>query len=479
MLNKLFYAILLVLVVSCSSNDDSVSTVPASVSNLTLNNIGFDSVTVNAEVTSSGGSSITRRGFCWSTEANPDINDSVVNAGQGEGAFSSTLTGLVQGTTYYVRAFAENANGIAYSGQATFETQVNCDANTYTGDVLLRTQTDVNNFASNNYCTIDGVLFVGSTPPGSTDYISDLSPLNGIQKVGSLTVAVNPELLNLSGLESIQEINKALSIVQNEKLIDLNELSSISTPLNELIIDRNDKIKNLGGLINIPSMKVLNGDNPYLSVSDNPELEDIDGLTNLGFPNRGNITINMNPLITNINGLSGISATIDALLIWSNDNLIDLSGISNLQTAQEGISLIDNPSLQSLDGLQNVTDTGSYFELFGNSLNNLSPLNNLTSVGGEFYIRSEQSLTDLSGLENLSSVGRLHIQNMIYLTNLDALNNLVSIQSDLEIITCDSLTDFCGLQSLVDQNGIGGQYIVYGNGYNPTLQDLIDGNCSL
>lgn len=476
--NKLFYVPLVFILLACSTNDDSSNTLPASVTNLTVGNIGSDSVSVGASA-SGNGSAITNRGFCWSTEANPDINDATVNTGQGDGAFSSTITGLSQGTTYYVRAFAQNANGVSYSGQSTFDTVENCDANTYTGDVTLRTQTDINNFGSNNYCTIDGVLFVGSTPPGSTDYISDLSPLNGIQKVGSLTVAVNPELSSLSGLESIQEINKALSIVQNEKLIDLIELSGVATPLHELIIDRNDKIKNLGGLSNIPSMKALNGNSPFLYVSDNPELENIDELTNLDFPNRGIITIHMNPLITNLNGLSGISASMDALLIWSNDNLNNLSGISNLQTAQEGISLIDNPSLQSLDGLQNVTGTGSYFELFGNDLNNLSPLNNLTSVGGELYIRSEQSLTDLSGLENLSSVGRLRIQNMIYLTNLDALNNLTSIQSDLEIITCDSLTDFCGLQNLIDQNGIGGQFIVYGNGYNPTLQNLIDGNCSL
>ena len=40
-----------------------------------------------------------------------------------------------------------------------------------------------------------------------------------------------------------------------------------------------------------------------------------------------------------------------------------------------------------------------------------------------------------------------------------------------------SLTDLCSVSLLLD-NGLISSYFVYDNAYNPTQQDIIDGNCS-
>lgn len=64
----------------------------------------------------------TYRGVCWSTSPNPDINNTHVNEGYGEGNFSCTLTNLLPNTTYYVRAYGGNSQGVAYGGQLTFTT---------------------------------------------------------------------------------------------------------------------------------------------------------------------------------------------------------------------------------------------------------------------------------------------------------------------------------------------------------------------
>lgn len=76
-------------------------------------------------VTSQGDSPVTARGVCWSISPNPTISDDYTTDGSGTGSFSSSLTGLIPGTLYYVRAYATNTEGTAYGSTVTFTTFVN------------------------------------------------------------------------------------------------------------------------------------------------------------------------------------------------------------------------------------------------------------------------------------------------------------------------------------------------------------------
>lgn len=73
-------------------------------------------------VISDGGSEVIDRGICWSTNEYPTLNGNHTNDGSGIGSFSSNITGLVAGTTYYVRAFATNSAGTRYGDQKSFTT---------------------------------------------------------------------------------------------------------------------------------------------------------------------------------------------------------------------------------------------------------------------------------------------------------------------------------------------------------------------
>ena len=70
----------------------------------------------------SGGATITGRGVCWATTANPTIGNSVTNDGTGTGSFTSNLTGLTPATTYHLRAYAVNSAGTAYGNEVVFTT---------------------------------------------------------------------------------------------------------------------------------------------------------------------------------------------------------------------------------------------------------------------------------------------------------------------------------------------------------------------
>ena len=83
--------------------------------------------------TSSDGAMIFAKGVCWSTNTAPTISDSYTSDGMGEGTFTSSITGLTMGTTYYVRAYAVSAAGTAYGPQVSFKTKLYNDDITVNG----------------------------------------------------------------------------------------------------------------------------------------------------------------------------------------------------------------------------------------------------------------------------------------------------------------------------------------------------------
>jgi uncharacterized protein (TIGR02145 family) len=82
------------------------------------------SATAGGNVTDAGGGTVSARGVCWSTAQNPTIADSKTTNGTGTGSFTSTLTGLANGTIYYYRAYATNSSGTTYGQEYHFITPV-------------------------------------------------------------------------------------------------------------------------------------------------------------------------------------------------------------------------------------------------------------------------------------------------------------------------------------------------------------------
>jgi uncharacterized protein (TIGR02145 family) len=87
-----------------------------------VTNISGTSGTSGGNITSDGGAPINARGVCWSTANNPTVANSKTKDGSGIGVFSSNITGLSEGTTYHVRAYAVNLAGTAYGEDLLFST---------------------------------------------------------------------------------------------------------------------------------------------------------------------------------------------------------------------------------------------------------------------------------------------------------------------------------------------------------------------
>jgi len=97
-----------------------------------VTNITTTTADCSGNVTSDGGSSVTARGVYWSTSENPTTSNSKTTDGTGLGAYTGNITGLYPNTTYYVRAYATNAQGIAYGEQKLFKTNRGEGGETFT-----------------------------------------------------------------------------------------------------------------------------------------------------------------------------------------------------------------------------------------------------------------------------------------------------------------------------------------------------------
>jgi len=94
-------------------------------------------------INSDGGAPISERGVCWSPSPSPTISNNKMTSGSGTGNFTTKMTMLSASTTYYARAYAINAAGVAYGDQITFTTTPACN---YIKNV---------NYEGHNYSTVE------------------------------------------------------------------------------------------------------------------------------------------------------------------------------------------------------------------------------------------------------------------------------------------------------------------------------------
>jgi PKD repeat protein len=148
--------------------------------------------------------------------------------------------------------------------------------NIYSGNVILETQQEVDDFGNDGYTSINGNLTIGflygSTQSSNISSIDKLEAFTFIS--GDLSIHNNPSLAKLDGLENISSINGRLDIYRNV-LSNLNGLNNLTYLGGQLDINEETLLNNLNGLRNLTNV------NGTLQMFNNSALTNLEGLNNI------------------------------------------------------------------------------------------------------------------------------------------------------------------------------------------------------
>lgn len=99
-----------------------ISTSAPAITTTVASNVTMTTITIGGNIQNDRGAGVTARGVCWSTSSLPTTSDSKTVEGADVGTFTSSLTNLTPGTTYYIRAYATNLSGTSYGEQIEVKT---------------------------------------------------------------------------------------------------------------------------------------------------------------------------------------------------------------------------------------------------------------------------------------------------------------------------------------------------------------------
>ena len=123
--NITVFLFLIILVVACKKTPETLTTTNKIIIGAsTVSSVGYFTASGTTQVNSLGGNTISEHGHCWSTNPNPDMNDSHSSMGQlsSPAAFTSDLSDLLAATKYYITPYLKYQYGIIYGVQIEFTT---------------------------------------------------------------------------------------------------------------------------------------------------------------------------------------------------------------------------------------------------------------------------------------------------------------------------------------------------------------------
>ena len=164
---------------------------PPTLSTTTLTEISTTTAASGGNIISEGGSRVISRGVCWNTSDNPTIKHSKTNENSDLMSFTSNITELSPNTSYYVRAYATNSDGVGYGKSVGFKTSGEKPASNAfnVSNITLNSATLTGSVNPNLLSTTVTFEYGVSTSYGSTVTAPE-SPVSG-DTTGNVTVKSN------------------------------------------------------------------------------------------------------------------------------------------------------------------------------------------------------------------------------------------------------------------------------------------------
>lgn len=175
-------------VVGTSYGDEIQFTTPTTIPSLSTDPITIfsdNAANVGGMIISNGGNDLIQAGICYDTAPNPTTSNNFIAISFSNDTLSGTIKNLISNTTYYVRAYAINSNGIAFGNQVSFKTDPelkDLDDNTYKTVIIGDQVWMAENLRTTKYqdgaqipYSDDGLSWSTQTEPAYCYYNNDLN----------------------------------------------------------------------------------------------------------------------------------------------------------------------------------------------------------------------------------------------------------------------------------------------------------------
>ena len=332
--------------------------------------------------------------------------------------------------------------------------------NTIDGPFILnRNQTLVNLSGLESLNQINGELSVNQN-----NNLVNFVGLSGVEKIGSLLIINNPVLENFTGLENLSDVDGPVKIEDNNALINVSGLNSVTRIFTTLQIANNDNLLDFSGL---ESLEQVN----YLNISENDGITNFNGFESLysiddGFNVQSNISlidfegleklesisgflsVENNDNLINFNGLTALTSNNIEFFVENNNSLENFIGLDNFGNALNRITISDNNSLLNFRGLENIEEISNSSVVQSNaSLINFEGLENVKYFIGDLLLNNNSSLLNFEGFDSLISIHSINLHNNGAFVNFSGLENIKLLNS-FSVTNNDALLSFTGLENL-------------------------------
>jgi len=247
-----------------------------------INKVTTDEVSVlNTDVNAKGTiidiskEGITKYGHCWSTNAIPTINDFKIefeNAVAGK-EFTSTISNLSANTTYYVCAYATNANETVYGDINKFTISSFSSVSVVSIQLQIQNETTLSvNGSIGNLGSLIALDYGHCWATHSSPTISDNKTSYGLTSA-DVNFSSTPSTLNLETTYYVRAYLK----LDNNTFIYSNELSIL---IPDLVVTTDNYSTSgstatlQGTIVNLGVLPVIDYGQCWSSVTSNPNIND-------------------------------------------------------------------------------------------------------------------------------------------------------------------------------------------------------------